>query len=147
MKGLGGCRCAALSGLAGLAFARNPGFAEGLSTSLRAGVEALGEGVDGALVLLGDMPLVGPDLLDALMTAYEERPDAGALVPVWDGAWGNPVLIARPLFQAVGALLAFGLALRPDRKTGPPPSEGHGSGQDSVPREPAEPLAHAGLSD
>ena len=34
----------------------NPAFAEGLSTSLRAGLEALPPNCDGALVLLGDMP-------------------------------------------------------------------------------------------
>ena len=36
----------------------NPDYADGLSTSLRAGLSALPPGIDGALILLGDMPEV-----------------------------------------------------------------------------------------
>jgi O-antigen/teichoic acid export membrane protein len=46
--------------------------------------------------------------------------------------------------QAVGALLAFGLALRADRGAGTPPAGGDRPGQDRLQLEPAEPLAHAG---
>ncbi|MDB5592640.1 nucleotidyltransferase family protein, partial [Enterovirga sp.] len=44
----------------------NPAYPEGLSTSLRAGFAALPDGTEAALVLLGDMPLVGPDLVAGL---------------------------------------------------------------------------------
>jgi O-antigen/teichoic acid export membrane protein len=46
--------------------------------------------------------------------------------------------------QAVGALLAFGLALRADRGAGTPPAGDDRPGQDRLQLEPAEPLAHAG---
>jgi O-antigen/teichoic acid export membrane protein len=45
--------------------------------------------------------------------------------------------------QALGALLAFGLALRPDRHPGAPPSGGDRPEPGRIEREPAEPLAHA----
>lgn len=57
---------AALDGLA-LDFVDNPDHAEGLSTSLRAGLAALPEECAAALVLLGDMPGITARHLDALI--------------------------------------------------------------------------------
>jgi len=94
---------AALAGLP-LGFVENPDYAQGLSTSLRAGFAALPEGATGALVCLGDMPLLGADILDALIGAHEETPDAAAIVPVHDGRRGNPVLLARRLAPEIARL-------------------------------------------
>jgi molybdenum cofactor cytidylyltransferase len=69
-------------------------FDQGLSRSLRAGLLALPEGGDAVLVCLGDMPLVGPAVIDALIAAW--RP-GGIVVPVFEGRRGNPVLWDRGL--------------------------------------------------
>jgi len=53
----------------------NPRFAEGLSTSLQAGLDALPENVDGALILLADMPFTSSVTLEALLAAAREAPD------------------------------------------------------------------------
>lgn len=92
--------------LAGLPvmFVHNRDFAEGLSTSVRAGIAAVPGGAGAALVMLGDMPLVGPQILDALLDAFD--PDAGRLIvlPVADGRRGNPVLWDRRFFDALTKL-------------------------------------------
>ncbi|MFG1428438.1 NTP transferase domain-containing protein [Roseixanthobacter glucoisosaccharinicivorans] len=92
--------------LAGLpvTFVHNPAFAEGLSTSVRAGISAVPDGAGAALVMLGDMPLVGPQILDTLVEAFD--PDAGRLIvlPVADGRRGNPVLWDRRFFDALAKL-------------------------------------------
>ncbi|OYX75904.1 MAG: 4-diphosphocytidyl-2C-methyl-D-erythritol kinase [Rhizobiales bacterium 32-66-11] len=92
--------------LAGLPvmFVHNRDFAEGLSTSVRAGIAAVPGGAGAALVMLGDMPLVGPQILDALLDAFD--PDAGRLIvlPVADGRRGNPVLWDRRFFDALAKL-------------------------------------------
>ena len=56
---------AALAGLP-VRFVHNPHFADGLGTSLKAGIAALPAGADGAIVCLGDMPQVDAALIDRL---------------------------------------------------------------------------------
>jgi molybdenum cofactor cytidylyltransferase len=87
-----------------LQFVHNPDFADGLSTSLRAGLSALPDDIDGAVVMLADMPQVDSALIDRLISAYD--PEKGALiaVPVIDGKRGNPVLWSRRFFPDLMAL-------------------------------------------
>jgi molybdenum cofactor cytidylyltransferase len=94
---------AALAGLP-VRFVRNPDFAEGQSTSVRAGVSAVSETCEAAVVLLGDMPRVDAALVDKVIAAY--RPAAGALVvvPTDEGRRGNPVLWSRRFFRDLAAL-------------------------------------------
>lgn len=82
----------------------NPRYAQGLSTSLLAGLEAVPAECDAAVILLGDMPDVSAGLIDRLVAALEARPDAPAAVPAFGGAWGNPVVLARSLFPEVARL-------------------------------------------
>jgi molybdenum cofactor cytidylyltransferase len=76
----------------------NTKFASGLASSLSVGLVAMPRDVLGTLVLLGDMPWVGPPLIDALIDAFEARADALAAVPLREGRRGNPVLLSRALF-------------------------------------------------
>ncbi|GJD42768.1 Nicotine blue oxidoreductase [Methylobacterium cerastii] len=86
---------AALNGL-DVAFVENAAFADGLSTSLRAGLAALPPGTDAAVILLGDMPRVTPGQIDRLVAAYRAaRPAPAAIAPVVEGRRGNPVLLDR----------------------------------------------------
>jgi molybdenum cofactor cytidylyltransferase len=82
----------------------NPLFADGLSTSLKAGFSALPPRVRAALVLLGDMPLVSASLIDALVAGWHDRGEPAALIPTLDGRRGNPVVISRALQAAVEEL-------------------------------------------
>ncbi len=86
-----------LSGLA-VTFVHNPRFADGLSTSLRAGLDVLPDDVDGTLVSLGDMPAITSAHIDALVAGFD--PDSGKAigVPTHGGKRGNPTLWARSLF-------------------------------------------------
>jgi molybdenum cofactor cytidylyltransferase len=85
-----------LSGLK-LTIVHNPAFDDGLSSSLKAGLNALPPDCDGALILLGDMPRVEAAVLGALMAAFTSR-DA-ICVPTHRGRCGNPVLWGRSYFD------------------------------------------------
>ncbi len=93
----------ALAGLP-VQFVQNDEFADGLSTSLKAGVAALAPECRGAVIVLGDMPLVGPGIIRRLCRAFDEYPGTRAVVPTALGERGNPVFIARALFPAVNQL-------------------------------------------
>jgi len=88
---------AALAGLA-VKFVHNKDYADGLGSSLKAGIAALPPEVDGAVICLGDMPQVDAVMIDRLIDAIE--PDKGALVavPTVDGKRGNPVVWSRRFF-------------------------------------------------
>lgn len=79
----------------------NPDFADGMATSLCTGIAALSEDVSGALILLGDMPLIGGDIIDALIEAFEARSSQTIAVPVIGGKRGHPVLWGRGHFGAL----------------------------------------------
>lgn len=94
---------AALDGL-DVRFVHNEHYAEGLSTSLRAGLAALPGDTDGALVCLADMPLLTAAHLDLLIDAFDPAAGRSVVVPTRGGKRGNPVLWGRIHFAAMHRL-------------------------------------------
>ncbi len=94
---------AALDGLP-VTLVHNPHFAEGMSTSLRAGIEALPPDTDVAVIALGDMPLVGPEVVRRLIAAYSPAEHRSVCVPVFGAERGNPVLWGRQHFEALKSM-------------------------------------------
>ena len=97
-------RAAAVAGLP-VRLAPNPRAAEGMGTSVAAGVAALPPGMDGALIVLADMPEVSAADIDRILAAFapgEGREIVRALTP--DGAPGHPVLFGRRFFEALRTL-------------------------------------------
>jgi molybdenum cofactor cytidylyltransferase len=94
---------AALAGR-GLTFVHNPDYAAGMSTSLRAGVRALGPEADAALVCLGDMPWIAAAHIDALIDAFQPVEGREICVPIYQGKRGNPVLFAARFFDEMSQL-------------------------------------------
>ncbi|HET8775633.1 MAG TPA: NTP transferase domain-containing protein [Thermoanaerobaculia bacterium] len=75
----------------------NPDYANGMSSSIQAGLRALPESAEAALIVLGDQPFVTPGTIDLLIDEYRRgRPQV--VVPTHHGFRGNPVLVDRSLF-------------------------------------------------
>ena len=87
-----------------LRFADNPNFADGLSTSLAAGLDALPADIDAALICLGDMPRITADVMTRLIETYRNDQDARIVVSTVDGKRGNPVLWSRAFFADLKAV-------------------------------------------
>jgi molybdenum cofactor cytidylyltransferase len=105
---------AALQGLP-VEMLHNPLFTQGLSTSLRAGFSALPPKARAAVILLGDMPFVTADLINALVAAWWDRGEPAALVPTLNGQRGNPVLTSRdlqPMIERLSGDVGAGPILR-----------------------------------
>jgi molybdenum cofactor cytidylyltransferase len=93
----------ALAGL-DVSFVSNSAHATGMASSLSAGLAAVPEQAAAALVLLGDMPHVSAALINRLVNAAADEPQAKAIVPLCHGQRGNPVILARSLFADAAAL-------------------------------------------
>ncbi len=84
---------------AGAAVIHNPAWAEGLSSSLQAGVAALDERVARLLVVLPDQPLVSPEHLGALLAEGEKGADL--VFSRYQGTRGAPALLSRRVLERV----------------------------------------------
>jgi molybdenum cofactor cytidylyltransferase len=94
---------AALAGLK-LAMADNPHFAEGLSSSLKAGIANVPDTAAGAMIVLGDMPGVSSADIDQLIEAFRKSGGKAVVRASYGGKRGNPVILPRALFASVSHL-------------------------------------------
>jgi len=76
-------------------FVDNPSYREGLSTSVRAGINAVSAHAVGIMIYLADQPLLEPDEVNSLIRAFAEARNAhkNIVVPVYQGQRGNPVIV------------------------------------------------------
>jgi molybdenum cofactor cytidylyltransferase len=99
----------------------NPDYASGLAGSLRVGLDALALDIDGAFVLLGDMPEVTSADLSQLAAAFDPAENRAIVRPMRHGQRGNPVLWARQFFddmrQSTGDVGAKDLMSRHGRQS------------------------------
>jgi nicotine blue oxidoreductase len=108
--------------LPGVATVRNPDWASGMGSSLRAGlaeVPTVAPGAVAVVVTLVDTPLLGPEAV--LRLAAAGRAGAEAAVATYGGRPGHPVLLARSVLADVAAAATGDrgarswLAAHPDR--------------------------------
>lgn len=78
---------------------------EGMGTSVAAGIAGLGDGVDAAVIVPGDMPFLSAGVIEALIGAFEADGGKRPAHPVLaDGTQANPVIWPRTYFGKLAAL-------------------------------------------
>jgi CTP:molybdopterin cytidylyltransferase MocA len=84
----------------------NPDPRRGQSSSLRVGLQSLPEEVAGALVMLGDQPLVGSRTVSLLLRSWRREGARPAVAASYGdrGSWRPPVLLDRSLWPEVMSL-------------------------------------------
>ncbi len=85
-------------------FVQAEDYADGLSASLKTGIAAVPETASGAVICLGDMPLVTGRIIDRLVHAHDSGAGRSIVVPTHNGEIGNPVLWDRRFFPEIAAL-------------------------------------------
>jgi CTP:molybdopterin cytidylyltransferase MocA len=84
---------------AGVVIVPNPAWRTGMASSLAAGLRALPDSAEAAVIALVDQPLIGPQAVARLIAAYQAG--AVAAVAAYGGEPRNPVLLARGLWADV----------------------------------------------
>jgi molybdenum cofactor cytidylyltransferase len=87
--------------LPGVRAVYNPDYASGMASSLKAGLAAMPKDSGAALIVLGDMPAVRTDDIDALISAFEPSGGKGIVVPTYNGKRGHPVLFGRAYWPSI----------------------------------------------
>lgn len=82
----------------------NPDYETGMASSLCCGLDAVHHEMDGAIILLGDMPLISADQINDLIAAFNPNMERDIVAPFVDGKRGNPVLWARRYFPVMKLL-------------------------------------------
>lgn len=85
--------------LSGAVTVSNPAWDSGLSSSLRTGLASIPVDVVAVVVALVDQPLIGPDVVRRLVSAFDDG--AQVAVASYGGKRRNPVLLARTVWDAV----------------------------------------------
>ena len=75
----------------------NANARDGMGSSISAGIRALGA-VDGAFLILGDMPFIKESTYLELLAAFQEHPDKSIFAPLYDQRRGHPVLFRHRYF-------------------------------------------------
>jgi len=81
----------------------NPAWALGMSTSLKAGLAAVGPEASGILIVLADQPYLSPDLINRMVAVFELAPGPVIVRPACGEHAAHPVLVARPYLAALQA--------------------------------------------
>ena len=79
----------------------NPDWEEGMATSINTGIAALPKEIDGNLISLGDMPLIGGTILEKLKGAFDSNSGKRIIYPLYNDHQGNPVIFPRKYFDKI----------------------------------------------
>jgi len=81
----------------------NPVFAEGCSSSYRAGIAALDQQSEAIMIILGDQPGITPEIINSLADGWRGA-DAPIALCSYRGRKGHPMIFARSMFEQLEGL-------------------------------------------
>lgn len=82
-------------------YVHNPDYADGLSGSLKTGIRGLPAAVDGAVVVLADMPCVTSADLRIMSEAFHTAGGGSVVRATHGGKRGNPVILPKNVFANI----------------------------------------------
>ena len=88
----------------GYKFVYNSKHVEGLSSSLKLGLDSISKDIDGVIICLGDMPLIKSQHIDSIIRAFDPTEGRSICVPIHGRKRGNPVLWGKEYFEEILAI-------------------------------------------
>lgn len=73
---------------------RNPNPDAGQASSVRLGIETIGDRFDAVIMMLCDQPLINAADVSALIAAFKKRPFGEIVMPEVNGQRGNPIVLS-----------------------------------------------------
>ena len=70
----------------------NPDFESGMASSIKRGVDEVAAAARAFMIALADQPLIGPDVLNQIISQYEDSASL-ILIPTYLGRRGHPILL------------------------------------------------------
>jgi molybdenum cofactor cytidylyltransferase len=82
---------------------QNPDYQNGLSTSVRTGVEAVSRQANGIMIYLADQPLLEPEDVNRIVAGFAAAKEVNKsiVVPFFRGERGNPVILDASLRDSI----------------------------------------------
>ena len=84
----------------GIKLIHNRDYHLGQSSSVKKGIELIGDRYRGAMFLLGDQPFISSKTINLLLENFISN-QKGIIVPSYQGKRGNPVIFSRDFFSAI----------------------------------------------
>jgi molybdenum cofactor cytidylyltransferase len=85
-------------------FVHNPHHTEGLSTSVKLGLNAIPDEIDGVIIFLGDMPLIKSHHINRIIEAFDPTEGRSICVPIHGRKRGNPVLWGKQYLSEIQSI-------------------------------------------
>tara|TARA_B100000676_G_scaffold255160_1_gene261872 strand:- start:296 stop:988 length:693 start_codon:yes stop_codon:yes gene_type:complete len=85
-------------------YVMNPDYEQGIGTSISTGIRSVDKSTRGALIMLGDMPVISAKTIDKLVHDFNRNPQAEIVVPTYEDQSGNPVLWSTRFFPQLSSL-------------------------------------------
>jgi molybdenum cofactor cytidylyltransferase len=84
-------------------FANNPDYRDGMSTSIKRGIEAISKEAHACLIALVDQPQIGPDVINRVIEAYDKNKPL-IVRPAYKGKNGHPIILDLKLRDEILAI-------------------------------------------
>ena len=88
-------------------FAHNPDYRDGMSSSIKRGINAISKEAHACLFALADQPQIGADIINRVIEAYK-KDETLIVIPTYEGRNGHPVILDLKLRDEI-------LAIDPDQ--------------------------------
>jgi molybdenum cofactor cytidylyltransferase len=84
-------------------FAHNPGYRDGMSSSIKRGIDAVTEEAHACLIALVDQPQIGPDIINRVVETYR-KDNTLIVIPTYEGRNGHPIILDLKLREQILAM-------------------------------------------